>query len=88
MGDHVSVANGQEGDGDHPQGLHVVAAQVSVVVVPSGTNKNHRLMLTLWGKSVFSLVIHAVFNSFASNFTSLVTLAFEQTNKKDTDWCR
>lgn len=34
--DHVSVTNGQEGDGNHPQGLHVVAAQVPVVVVSAG----------------------------------------------------
>lgn len=33
---HVSVADGQEGDRDHPQGLHVVAAQVPVVVVSVG----------------------------------------------------
>lgn len=31
---HVSITDGQEGDGDHPQSLHVVAAQVPVVVVP------------------------------------------------------
>jgi len=33
---HVSVSDGQEGDGHHPQGLHVVAAQVPVVVVSGG----------------------------------------------------
>lgn len=36
---HVSITDGQEGDGDHPQGLHVVAAQVFVVVVPDGGNR-------------------------------------------------
>ena len=36
VGHHVPVANGQEGHRDHPQGLHVVAAEVPVVVVPVG----------------------------------------------------
>lgn len=33
---HVSVTDGQEGDGDHPQGLHVVTTQVPVIVVSAG----------------------------------------------------
>lgn len=33
VGDHISIPDRQEGDGDHPQGLHVVATQVPVVVV-------------------------------------------------------
>lgn len=33
VGHHVSIADGQEGDGDHPQGLHVIAAQIPVVVM-------------------------------------------------------
>ncbi len=36
MRHHVSITDGQEGDRDHPQGLHVVAAQVPVVVVSVG----------------------------------------------------
>lgn len=35
---HVSVADGQEGDGDHPQSFHVVAAQVPVVVMSAGAS--------------------------------------------------
>ena len=31
---HIPVANGQEGDGHHPQGFHVVTAQVPIVMVP------------------------------------------------------
>lgn len=41
---HVAVADRQEGDRDHPQGLHVVAAQVPVVVMPV---KQTRLSVTL-----------------------------------------
>lgn len=40
VGHHVSVADGQEGDGDHPQGLHVVAAQIPVVVMSVGLKAN------------------------------------------------
>ena len=36
VGHHISIANGQEGHRDHPQRLHVVAAQVPVVVVSVG----------------------------------------------------
>lgn len=36
---HVSITNRQEGNGDHPQGLHVVAAEVFVVVMPDGLNR-------------------------------------------------
>lgn len=36
---HVSVTDGQEGDRDHPQGLHVVATQVPVVVVSVGIKR-------------------------------------------------
>ena len=35
--DHVSITDGQEGDGDHPQGLHIVTTQVSVVVMSAGS---------------------------------------------------
>lgn len=45
--DHVSVTDGQEGDRDHPQGLHVVAAQVPVVVVSVGIKRTHVFSLTL-----------------------------------------
>lgn len=43
---HVPITDGQEGDGDHPQGLHVVAAQVFVVVVPDGGNRASTSPLT------------------------------------------
>lgn len=43
---HVSITDGQEGDGDHPQGLHVVATQVPVVVVSVAIKK--RLIFSLW----------------------------------------
>ena len=36
MRHHVSITDGQESDRDHPQGLHVVATQVPVVVVSVG----------------------------------------------------
>lgn len=37
---HVSITNGQESDRDHPQSLHVVATEVSVVVVSAGIKIN------------------------------------------------
>lgn len=36
---HVSVTDGQEGDRHHPQGLHVVATQISVVVMSVGKKR-------------------------------------------------
>lgn len=40
---HVSITNGQESDRDHPQGLHVVATEVSVVVVSEGIKRTLRI---------------------------------------------
>ena len=40
VGNNIPITNGQEGDRDHPQGLHVVTAQVLIVVVSRGQGRD------------------------------------------------
>lgn len=68
--DHVSVTDGQEGDGDHPQGLHIIAAKVSVIVVPARTNQPHfSLLLTLSSVLLYWLAQVGVYLEIFLNHT-------------------
>lgn len=62
---HISVTDGQEGDWHHPQRLHVVATQISVVVMSVGKKRVSFFLtlfqLTFWIITIFScgLCLHS-----------------------------